>query len=46
MNLDSFKAAGSNCIPEVVLKNCGPELSDTNWILQYVFEGVIGGCCV
>ena len=27
MNLDSTKASGPDCIPVVVLKNCGPELS-------------------
>ena len=27
MNLDLSKASGPDCIPEVVLKNCEPELS-------------------
>ena len=27
MNLDLSKASGPNCIPEMVLKNCQPELS-------------------
>ena len=26
-NLDSSKVSGDGCIPLVVLKNCGPELS-------------------
>ena len=26
-NLDLSKASGTDCIPEVVLKNCEPELS-------------------
>ena len=26
-NIDSSKASGLNCIPVVVLRNCGPELS-------------------
>ena len=34
-NLDSSKASGPDCIPVVVLKNCGPELS---YILAKLFN--------
>ena len=35
MNLDFSKASGPDCIPIVVLKNCGPELS---YILAELFH--------
>ena len=35
MNLDSSKVSGPDCIPVVVLKNCGPELS---YILAELFN--------
>ena len=35
MNLDSSNASGPDCIPLVVLKNCGPELS---YILSELFN--------
>ena len=35
MNLDLSKASGPDCIPVVVLKNCGPELS---YMLALVFQ--------
>ena len=35
MNLDMSKASGPGCIPVVVLKNCGPELS---YILAELFN--------
>ena len=35
MNLDLSKASGPDCIPELVLKNCEPELS---FILAELFN--------
>ena len=35
MNLDLSKASGPGCIPVVVLKNCGPDLS---YILAELFN--------
>ena len=55
MNLDLSKVSGPDCIPVVVLKNCGPELF---YILAELFnkclkescfrlmEGFIGGPCI
>ena len=55
MNLDLSKVSGPDCIPVVVLKNCGPELF---YILAELFnkclkescfrlmEGFIGGHCI
>ena len=40
MNLDSSKASGPDCIPVVVLKNCGPELS---YILAELFNMCLKG---
>ena len=37
MNLDLSKASGPDCIPEVVLQNCEPELS---YILAELFISV------
>ena len=36
-NLDSSKVSGLDCIPVVVLKNCGPELS-------YILAGLFNMC--
>ena len=41
-NLDSSKASGPDCIPEVVLKNCEPELSD---ILAKLFNNCLKKSC-
>ena len=42
MNLDSSKAAGPDCIPVVVLKNCEPELS---YILAKLFNNCLKESC-
>ena len=42
MNLDSAKASGPDCIPVVVLKNCGPELS---YILAKLFNKCLKESC-
>ena len=42
MNLDSSKASGPDCIPVVVLKNCGPELS---YILAKLFNMFLRKSC-
>ena len=42
INLDSSKASGSDCIPVVVLKNCGPELS---YILAELFNMSLKQSC-
>ena len=42
MNLDSTKASGPDCIPVVVLKNCGPELS---YILAELFNMCLKESC-
>ena len=42
MNLDLSKASGSDCIPVVVLKNCGPELS---YILAELFNKCLKKSC-
>ena len=55
-NLDFSKVSGPDCIPEVVLNNCEPELS---YVLDELFnkclkesffsrllEGFIGGPCI
>ena len=42
MNLDLSKASGSDCIPVVVLKNCGPELS---YILAELFNKCLKESC-
>ena len=42
INLDSSKAAGPNCIPVVVLKNCKPELS---YILAELFNICLKESC-
>ena len=42
MNLDLSKASGPDCIPVVVLKNCGPELS---YILAELFNRCLKGSC-
>ena len=42
MNLDSSKASGPDCIPMVVLKNCGPELS---YILAKLFNKCLKESC-
>ena len=41
-NLDSSKASGPDCIPVVVLKNCGPELS---YILAKLFNNCLKESC-
>ena len=41
-NLDSSKASGPDCIPVVVLKNCGPELS---YILAKLFNKCLKESC-
>ena len=41
-SLDSSKASGSDCIPAVVLKNCGPELS---CILAEIFNMCLKDSC-
>ena len=41
-NLDSSKASGPDCIPEVVLKNCEPELS---YILARLFKKCLKESC-
>ena len=38
-NLDSSKASGPDCIPEVVLKNCEPELS-------YILFNTLHNCSI
>ena len=42
MNLDLSKASGPDCIPLVVLKNCGPELS---YILAELFNKCLKDSC-
>ena len=42
MNLDLSKASGLDCIPEVVLKNCEPELS---YILAELFNKCLKESC-
>ena len=42
MNLDLSKASGPDCIPEVVLKNCEPELS---YILAELFNKCLKESC-
>ena len=42
MNLDLSKAPGPDCIPVVVLKNCGPELS---YILAELFNKCLKESC-
>ena len=42
MNLDLSKATGPGCIPEVVLKNCEPELS---YKLAEVFNKCLKESC-
>ena len=42
MNLDLSKAAGPDCIPVVVLKNCEPELS---YILAELFNKCLKESC-
>ena len=42
MNLDLWKASGPDCIPEVVLKNCEPELS---YILAELFNKCLKESC-
>ena len=42
MNLDSSKVSGPDCIPVVVLKNCGPELSH---ILAKLFNMCLKQSC-
>ena len=42
MNLDLRKAAGPDCIPVVVPKNCKPELS---YILAELFNKCLKGSC-
>ena len=41
-NLDSSKVSGPDCIPVVVLKNCGPELS---FILAELFNKCLKESC-
>ena len=41
-NLDSSKVSGPDCIPEVVLKNCEPELS---YILAELFNKFLKESC-
>ena len=41
-NLNSSKASGPDCIPVVVLKNCGPELS---YILAEFFNKRLKKSC-
>ena len=41
-NLDSSKAAGPDCLPVVVLKNCEPELS---YILPKLFNKCLKESC-
>ena len=41
-NLNSTKASGPDCIPLVVLKNCGPELS---YILAEIFNMCLKKSC-
>ena len=42
MNLDLSAASGPDCIPLVVLKNCGPELS---YILSELFNKCLKKSC-
>ena len=42
MNLDLSKASGPDCIPVMVLKNCGPELS---YILAELFNKCLKESC-
>ena len=42
MNLDLSKVSGPDCIPEVVLKNCEPELS---YILAELFNKFLKESC-
>ena len=42
INLDLSKASGPDCIPVVVLKNCGPELS---YILAELFNKCLKESC-
>ena len=42
MNLDLSKASGPDCIPVMVLKNCGPELS---YILAEFFNKCLKESC-
>ena len=41
-NLDSSKVSGPDCIPVVVLRNCGPELS---YILAKLFNECLKESC-
>ena len=41
-NLDLSKVSGPDCIPEVVLKNCEPELS---YILAELFNKFLKESC-
>ena len=42
MNYDLSKTSGPNCIPVVVLKNCGPDLS---YILAELFNKCLKESC-
>ena len=42
MNTDLSKASGPACIPEVVLKNCEPELS---YLLAELFSNCLKQSC-
>ena len=51
LNLDSSKASGPDCIPVVVLKNSGSELSTLQYMSERVLfsrllECLIGGPCI
>ena len=51
MNLDLSKASGPDCIPVVVLKNCGPKLSYIlaelkGALFSRLLAGFVGGPCI